>query len=407
MRALWVSLHRYAGLAIAAFLIVAGLTGSVIAFAPEIDAWLNPQLFQASVRAERLALHELSARAERADSRTRITFIDIATEPGESAQLYAEPRVDPATGKPFELDFDEVFMDPATGAVLGRRMWGACCLQPLQLVPFLYKLHYSLHIPGSWGLWLMGGIAILWVIDNFIGAYLTLPRQAPRVPKWKRAWLVRTHAGTGRLNFDLHRAGGLWSWVILLALAVSSVALNLRKEVFEPVVNVFSSVTSPVYEREGTERPIEPAISFDAAVQLARAESTRRGWGSNAERVYYSPSQGFYGVRLGEDDAAGLGNPWVYIDGRSGGLVGADVPGEGTAGDVFVHLQFPLHSGRIAGLTGRIVICITGIVIAMLSITGILVWLRKRESPLARQAIQPLPSYSRSAAVSAATSRPK
>jgi uncharacterized iron-regulated membrane protein len=41
-------------------------------------------------------------------------------------------------------------------------------------------------------------------------------------------------------------------------------------------------------------------------------------------------------------------------------------------------MQFPLHSGQIAGLPGRIVIAATGIVTAMLSITGVVIWFRKR-----------------------------
>jgi uncharacterized iron-regulated membrane protein len=40
--------------------------------------------------------------------------------------------------------------------------------------------------------------------------------------------------------------------------------------------------------------------------------------------------------------------------------------------------QFPLHSGRILGLPGRILISAMGIVVAMLSLTGIVIWLRKR-----------------------------
>ncbi|WP_234406223.1 PepSY domain-containing protein [Methylobacillus glycogenes] len=42
--------------------------------------------------------------------------------------------------------------------------------------------------------------------------------------------------------------------------------------------------------------------------------------------------------------------------------------------------QFPLHSGRILGLPGRIMISIMGAIVAMLSITGILIWARKRKS---------------------------
>ena len=47
MYGLLVALHRYVGLTIALFLVVVGLTGSIIAFHSELDAWANPDLFHA------------------------------------------------------------------------------------------------------------------------------------------------------------------------------------------------------------------------------------------------------------------------------------------------------------------------------------------------------------------------
>jgi uncharacterized iron-regulated membrane protein len=41
-RRFWVLVHRYAGLFMAGFLIVAGLTGSILAFDNELNGWLNP-----------------------------------------------------------------------------------------------------------------------------------------------------------------------------------------------------------------------------------------------------------------------------------------------------------------------------------------------------------------------------
>lgn len=91
---------------------------------------------------------------------------------------------------------------------------------------------------------------------------------------------------------------------------------------------------------------------------------------------------GLRGVRRGLRQGActGLGNPWVYFDGQSGRLVDDYVPGEGIAGDIFDQLQYPLHSGQVAGLCGRILICITGIVVVVLSITGVVVWWIKRKA---------------------------
>jgi hypothetical protein len=47
-----------------------------------------------------------------------------------------------------------------------------------------------------------------------------------------------------RINFDLHRAVGLWTWVMLLVLAVSSVQYNLYDEIFRPTLTALLPSTT-------------------------------------------------------------------------------------------------------------------------------------------------------------------
>lgn len=46
LRRFLILIHRYAGLYMAFFLIVAGLTGSILAFHQPLDHWLNPENFE-------------------------------------------------------------------------------------------------------------------------------------------------------------------------------------------------------------------------------------------------------------------------------------------------------------------------------------------------------------------------
>lgn len=54
--------------------------------------------------------------------------------------------------------------------------------------------------------------------------------------RWQPAWKIKFSAGATRINFDIHRAFGLWAWGMLFILAWSSVAFNLE-EVYNPVMN--------------------------------------------------------------------------------------------------------------------------------------------------------------------------
>lgn len=70
-----------------------------------------------------------------------------------------------------------------------------------------------------------------------------------------------------------------------------------------------------------------------------------------------------------------MGHKAVYLDSKTGERLGDWVPWRGTAADLFVQAQFPLPSGRILNLPGRILISVIGVVIAMkvgLEIDGVI-----------------------------------
>ncbi|MCH2881680.1 PepSY domain-containing protein, partial [Listeria monocytogenes] len=68
--------------------------------------------------------------------------------------------------------------------------------------------------------------------------------------KWATAWKIK-RGNAYRFNFDLHRAGGLWLWLLLAPVALSSVALNLPSQVFKPLVSLCSPIEPSVYEARG------------------------------------------------------------------------------------------------------------------------------------------------------------
>src|SRR5690606_30718664 len=173
----------------------------------------------------------------------------------------------------------------------------------------------------------------------------------PNLSTWRKSFAFRFKQGVYKRNFDLHRSGGVWVWLLLLLLAVTSVSMNLEYQVVRPVVSLFSELApSPCAVRtpNTADEPIMPGVSREKVLQLAEAEAQRRGWTAPAGGMFYSPEFGVYGVGFYEaDDDHGdgsLGNPWLYFDGPDGKFLGAEIPGTGTAGDIFMQAQFPLHS---------------------------------------------------------------
>jgi len=391
------ALHRWVGLAMAAFLFFSGITGAVISWDHELDEALNPHLLDARAKGAPRPSLELAREIEARHPDLEVTFFPLVAEAGHSLAFWVEPKLDPKTGKLLEVDYNQVFVDPADGAELGKREWGAAWpLARENFVSFLYKLHYSLHLPkmfGSdlWGVWLLGVIAILWTLDCFVGFYLTLPARPSQSlwQRWKPSWLVRWRGGSYRVNYDLHRAGGLWTWGLLFAIAFTAFSMNLYREVFFPVMSVVSNVTPSPFDLrtpKDEDQPIEPRVKFEAIVPRAAAEAARRGWQQPAGDLFYSREYGIYGVQFFRPEdghgAAGVGHRALYYDALDGRLLGDREPWKGTAADLFMQAQFPVHSGRILGLPGRILISLMGLVVAGLSLTGVVVWWRKRRARL-------------------------
>lgn len=392
LRRFLVALHRWFGLGAALFLFVSGVTGAVISWDHELDEWLNPTLFHARSGAGAPAIPPaldpaaLVARIEQADPRVRVSFMPLAVEPGHTFVAFVQPRIDAASGRLHAPGYNQVAVDPATGEIQARREWGKVSLTRENLLPFLYKLHYTMHLPDAGGvklgLWFMGLLAIAWVFDTLVALVISFPS----LPQWRRSFAFRWDAGH-RLTFDLHRSGAMWAYLLVLMLAVTSVGMNLRDAVMRPVVSWFSELSpSPFASRTAAPpaQPIEPVLTLHEAVEAATRTARVRGVLAPPGGAFLSTEFGIWGVGFyameNSHGDGGLGNPWIYVDSRTGAPAGADVPGTGSAGDLVMQSLFPLHSGRLLGLPGRMLMSLLGVLVATLSVTGVLIWVRRQRA---------------------------
>lgn len=384
------------------FLVIVGLTGSVLAFRDELDTWLNPELLTVTPRAAP-TLDPVLLRDKAAALYPRASFdnVRLLVPQDRSVEFAVQPEGED-TERPLQF-----YLDPYTGEKLGERRWGEFSLAKIDIISFLYRLHMSLALPastGRLGSLTLGVVALVWTFDCFISFYLTLPpfrRRSDRTSgkpwwgRWKPAWLIKLNGGAYRINFDIHRAFGLWTWAMLFVLAWSSVSFNLV-EVYLPVTRALFGFSqgAGLDQFQTLSTPLaNPKLDWRTARQTGRSllDEVARKNGFAIEReesLILDRDHGLYVMVARSSLEVGKGGETVgAFDANSGQLRLAVWPGCSLerAGDVISHWLAMLHMAAVFGRPMQVLVCLMGVVITALSVTGVVIWLKKRS---ARRAFQ-------------------
>jgi len=380
--------HRWVGLLMTVFLIVVGLTGSILAFQLQIDRLLNPELHVANPpKSAPLDLATLAERAEAANPHLRAAYFSVEED---YAVIMVGAKSDPTTGKPYDLGFDELILNPWTGKILGQGTeygWTGPGPWRRRFLPFVYALHTTLATNFGWRI--ISILALVWTLDCFVGFYLSLPRGMGSFwRRWVPAWKINFRANSTRINFDLHRAGGLWVWLLLFVFGWSSVMLELR-QVYEPVMKtVFDYVTDQEFvAKNSLPVPLDnPKITWREAEEAGERAMTAQAalHHFTVERpygmAYVSPFGAYtYCVRSSLDFRGHGWDTSVFIDGNTGQLRGVDLPRGQHLGNTITTLLWGIHYGDLRNfLPFRILIFVFGFFLSALSITGVIIWWKKR-----------------------------
>ena len=411
-RRFWMLVHRVNGLLLAVFLSVVGLTGSVIAWNDALERVFAPELFVLPAHSSSQAmldpflLREIVAHAH---PEAQVNGADLQRLSDAPGQFSLE--LPPATHgtEPQRLENDTVFVDPYSGRILGERMTGDIFQGRKNLIPFVYRLHEELAL-GEVGQLSLGIAALLWTIDCFIGMYLTFPARTKATGKalaariqlwpmrWRPSWLIRWRQGPARRNYDVHRASGLWPWVMLLIFAWSGVAFNLPS-VYGPVMHIFGA-SDERYAPSNSFCSVVPAPALDWQDAYRRAQglmdkqAQRLQFRVRSERfISYDPQRCVFMYRVKSTRDIGiLGNTQITFGRDAAEVLTVTVPTGETSANTFSTWIENLHEAQVFGLWFRVLVCITGLVIVMLSVTGFLIFIKKMRRPvIPRQASESRP----------------
>jgi uncharacterized iron-regulated membrane protein len=374
-RKLWLEVHLWLGLVAGAALVIFGITGSILVFHLEIDELLNPKLLtvppQPGGQAAYRPLEDIFAAGIRAmPADAKLTFANYPRN--DAAAFRLRFRV-PALPEG-ESENWEVAVDPYAAEAIGKRlMKRSDSAFPRTFIGFVFELHYAFFLGERIGYALVGILGAVLIISVLTGLIVWWPLTG----KWLQALTIKRRASPERLNFDLHKTFGFYTTLIMIPVLFSGVYMNLPEHVV-PVLELFSPVTYRYWFRSTPMPDLEPiGMARAVAIADARYPSGRPDW------IYGAPEPtSTYTVCKHDVAAPGslLSRRCVVMDRYTGTILDVDDPASGTAGEVFTHWQWPLHSGHAFGMTGRILVFLTGLACPVLYVTGVIRWLQKRKA---------------------------
>ena len=376
-RTFFAVIHRYLGLAALLFLFIAGATGCVLIFRDRLDAALNPDLFRVATSNTTLPPAVIADRIQGAHPEIHIVGFPLRLENGSSLVLDVTPA---NPGRP--LGYDQLFVDPRDGRILGhRRKIGGWNRR--HLVEGIYALHVRLLL-GEPGRWLMGFVAVGWIISSLTGVFLTIPQKKPFWPKWKNFWLPTLRSPLPRLTLDLHRSSGLWMLAGYVVLAITAIELTFYYELMVPTVDALfrpPSMESMATQPQPTFQSAEAQASdFAGILAKAQAAAAKDAPGWVPAVANYDSAAHTYGIGFipnGRETYSLIG-PVTYVyrkfDHR---LLYRDDPYASGPRGYILRSMFPLHTGEVAGWPSEILVFLLGLSLCGATTSGLYLWWRK------------------------------
>ncbi|HXH40677.1 MAG TPA: PepSY-associated TM helix domain-containing protein [Thermoanaerobaculia bacterium] len=347
VRRFLLGLHRYLGLAAAAFLVVAGLTGSILAFAEDYDRWTHPSLWrvtpQGALLSEQTLVDRVRGHLATEGSTARIEQIRLAGD--HSSQLFAL------------TDGRTMFVNPYTGAVLGTADHPS---KVSVFVGWVHQLHVRL-LAGNYGQWFVdiATAAVFLLVPT--GVYLWWARKRLTL-KWTSSWR--------RITWDLHNVVGVYGCVLIFLLASTGLLIAFETP-------LYWMARSEPWRPGEIPHSVQPGLSHPDA-QLPKLDELMLA----ADRTL--PDSETYQIQLPMRPRSSLqimkrrpgvaGHSTVYFDRYDGHILRVDdlskLPRAYRA-----HLtNQAIHMGTILGLPSKILMSLSSVLLVVLVVTGCVMW---------------------------------
>ncbi|MEM7409615.1 MAG: PepSY-associated TM helix domain-containing protein [Myxococcota bacterium] len=349
-------LHSVFGIATALVVAVVALSGTALAFRPEVESWLGPSIaWDASETASWQRVRDRAIEARPAHQLQMLWFPNRA-RPFYRAAYAFEGREYTAS-----LSFH-----PATGERIDH--------EPSEFMPLMEELHENLLL-GDTGAFLVRWSTALLPLLIVSGFAIGWPRRG--MPRW-----LQIRAGKPWL-LDVHRVAGVLATPLLLAMIWSGLVWAFPTTI-EPWIYALTGEAPPEVEGELWQVESEPpgGDARDAAgselMEAALASSPEGAFVDYLSFPIFPRENRQVRVQRGYAPWPSGERSVFYFDRYSGSLLGSNAPTAGPASRYLTSWNTALHLGSFGGLATRTLWSVASAALVFLALTGPWLWWRRR-----------------------------
>lgn len=345
------NIHLWLGLVSGLIVSVTGLSGSLYLWQPELSALFNPELL--TIRAHEPVSEEVIHR----------TAFGLYRKNGDSLRHIGLPYREQQSISLTYNNGTTAFFHPVTGAFLGTKS------PSMQFFEGLLRFHRTLLIPG-FGRYIVGGNTLIFVVFILTsGFWLWWKRYGGRI---RKGLTLKSRLRKMAFNYDLHKLLGIYFLVPLMILGISGCYFTL--------IHLAKPALPPAEKNHTAARDYSPAEKTHPTVAEWIGTPLNNGYQLRAVYLPQSPTGHFRFRYIGARTMGpGLRKTREVEISRTNEIHSISAFHEKSASGKIGDQMYPVHTGEIMGLTGRILVFVTGFIPLILWITGFrLYWFRKQ-----------------------------
>jgi uncharacterized iron-regulated membrane protein len=348
-------IHSFAGLISGLFVLLMSLSGSALVFHEELDSLQYPYIEFSKTYSPVLPVDSCYRSLQKKFPHAQVSSCSIAENDGEPFIFSVYDSSFEKGSKPMQ-----VFIHPQTGQILQVR--GGSSDMAHNFMGWLSTFHNSFHLKKK-GEWLLGFFAVIFLVSILTGIVL-YRKQVKDVLLFKRKVFRKA---------NLHQLIGVYA--LLFNLVIGITGFWMQRYVFKKEFYATEQSYTPVI------KPSSPlGFNIDSSLKEARkqypaftgyviyfASSPKRKtavYGSNATNAFIHSKKFADVIFL---DSIGAVSRTAFVN---------TIP----AANRYDIINSQIHLGRYGGLPVKLLYSFFGLTSGLLSITGFLLWLRKKKT---------------------------